>query len=48
VKFADFFAAHKERREHMLVVFNLEMTGQHVTECTGGAYQQAMMIWLSR
>lgn len=33
-----FFAAHKAEGTHAGGV-HLEMTGQHVTECTGGAYQ---------
>ncbi|MEP0176114.1 MAG: 3-deoxy-7-phosphoheptulonate synthase class II [Paraglaciecola sp.] len=33
-----FFAAHKAEGTHAGGI-HLEMTGQHVTECTGGAYQ---------
>lgn len=33
-----FFAAHEQEGTHAGGV-HLEMTGQHVTECTGGAYQ---------
>ena len=33
-----FFAAHKAEGTHPGGI-HLEMTGQHVTECTGGAYQ---------
>ena len=33
-----FFAAHKTEGTHAGGI-HLEMTGQHVTECTGGAYQ---------
>jgi 3-deoxy-7-phosphoheptulonate synthase len=33
-----FFTAHKQEGTHAGGI-HLEMTGQHVTECTGGAYQ---------
>ena len=34
---SQFFAVHKAEGSHAGGV-HLEMTGQHVTECTGGAY----------
>lgn len=33
-----FFTAHKQEGTHAGGI-HLEMTGQHVTECTGGAYK---------